>query len=72
MAQYADGKKALGSCDRCSFEYKLSDLMPEVVAMRRTGYLVCGSCLDKDNPQLFPERAPFRRNDVLEHIRWER
>lgn len=68
MAQYADGKKALGSCDRCSFEYKLSDLMPEVVAMRRTGYLVCWSCLDKDNPQLFPERAPFRRNDVLKHI----
>tara|TARA_R110002167_G_scaffold1385_6_gene6337 strand:- start:1180 stop:2010 length:831 start_codon:yes stop_codon:yes gene_type:complete len=68
MAQYAEGKKAIGSCDRCSFEYKLSELIPEVVAMKRTGYLVCESCFDSDNPQSFPERAPFRRNDVLRHI----
>ena len=68
MAQYAEGKKAIGSCDRCSFEYKLSELIPEVVAMKRTGYLVCESCFDIDNPQSFPERAPFRRNDVLRHV----
>jgi hypothetical protein len=68
MAQYADGKHAIGSCDRCSFEYKLSDLTPQVVAMRRTGYLVCESCLDIDNPQSFPSEAPFRRSDVLSHI----
>lgn len=68
MAQYAEGKKAIGSCDRCSFEYKLSDLTPQVVAMMRTGYLVCESCLDIDNPQSFPSEAPFRRSDVLSHI----
>ena len=68
MAQYADGQQAIGSCDMCAFEYKLNELAPEVVAMKRTGYLVCESCLDIDNPQSFPSEAPFRRSDVLSHI----
>jgi hypothetical protein len=68
MSGYSNGNKALGSCDRCSFEYKLSDLIPEVVAMRRTGYLVCEACFDIDNPQSFPERVSLRKSDILGKI----
>ena len=68
MAQYAEGQKAIGSCDVCSFEYKLNELVPQVVAMRKTSYLVCESCFDIDNPQSFPSEAPLKRSDILSHI----
>lgn len=68
MAQYAEGQKAIGSCDVCSFEYKLNELVPQVVAMRETGYLVCESCFDIDNPQSFPSEAPLKRSDILSQV----
>jgi len=68
MAQYAEGQRAIGSCDVCSFEYKLNELVPQVVAMRKTGYLVCESCFDIDNPQSFPSEAPLRRSDILSQV----
>ena len=47
---YALGKFALGLCDRCSFEYKLSELKQEW-----TGFKVCSSCYEPKHPQLEPE-----------------
>ena len=68
MSGHSAFKHALGSCDRCSFEYKLYELIPEVLAMKVTGFLVCRSCLDVDNPQSFPSEVPFRRSRLLSHI----
>ena len=49
---YAQGKKALGLCDRCGFTYKLNDLKYEIVDSKRNGLRVCNECFDPDHPQL--------------------
>jgi len=49
---YAQGKKALGQCDRCGFSYKLNNLRYEIVDSKRNGLRVCNECFDQDQPQL--------------------
>ena len=46
---YALGKFAIALCDRCSFEYKLSELKEEW-----TGFKVCSECYEPKHPQLEP------------------
>ena len=52
VASYAAGKKALGLCDRCGFQYLLSTLQYEIQDQRLNGLRVCLKCLDKDQEQL--------------------
>ena len=49
---YAQGKKALGICDRCGFSFKLNSLKYEILDSKRTGFRVCNQCFDEDQPQL--------------------
>tara|TARA_R100001460_G_scaffold20618_2_gene42584 strand:+ start:3374 stop:3712 length:339 start_codon:yes stop_codon:yes gene_type:complete len=49
---YALGKFAKGLCDRCSFEYKLSELKEEW-----NGAKVCPDCYEPKHPQLEPLTA---------------
>tara|TARA_A100001015_G_scaffold238981_1_gene272151 strand:+ start:1530 stop:1868 length:339 start_codon:yes stop_codon:yes gene_type:complete len=49
---YALGKFARGLCDRCSFEYKLSELREEW-----NGAKVCPDCYEPKHPQLEPLTA---------------
>ena len=49
---YAVGRKAIGICDRCGFEYLLKRLYPQIKDLKKTGFLVCENCLDEDQPQL--------------------
>jgi len=49
--RFAAGKKAIAICDRCGFQYKLSQLKETVVKMRKTGLLVCRECWEPDQPQ---------------------
>ena len=51
MAAYAYGKKAIGYCDRCGFQYPLHELKQEVVNLNVTNMLVCPECWDPDQPQ---------------------
>ena len=51
MASYAYGKKAIGYCDRCGFQYPLHELKQEVVNLNVTNMLVCPECWDPDQPQ---------------------
>jgi len=48
---YAQGRKALGICDRCGFTYKLKDLRREVQNKTLNGLKVCSECFDPDQPQ---------------------
>lgn len=48
---YAQGRKALGICDRCGFTYKLKDLRREVQNKTLNGLKVCPECFDPDQPQ---------------------
>ncbi|MDB4724201.1 hypothetical protein OAF71_00255 [bacterium] len=49
---YALGKFAKALCDRCAFEYKLSELKEEW-----TGAKVCSQCYEPKHPQLEPLTA---------------
>jgi hypothetical protein len=48
---YAQGKYALGICDRCGQGYKLNTLRKEW-----TGFKVCIECYEVKHPQLLPKR----------------
>ena len=48
---YAQGKNALGVCDRCGQNYKLNTLRKEW-----TGFKVCIECYEAKHPQLLPKR----------------
>ena len=50
--RFAFGKKAIGLCDRCGFQFRLSQLRTEVVKTKVYNALVCKSCWDPDHPQL--------------------
>ena len=51
MSTYAAGKKALGICDVCGFQYKLKQLKVVVRNRVPTGLLACPSCWDEQHPQ---------------------
>ena len=51
MSKFAIGRHALGMCDRCGQQYKLSELKSEVVNLEVTSFRVCPECWDPDNPQ---------------------
>lgn len=53
MSKYATGKYAIGLCDICGFQYKLTDLRMPSVRGRPTGLLSCPTCFDPDHPQNF-------------------
>jgi hypothetical protein len=50
---YAQGKYALGICDRCGWAYKYLQLR-----MEWTGFKVCSECYEAKNPQLNPPPPP--------------
>jgi len=48
---YAQGRYALGACDRCGQQYMLNTLRKEW-----TGFKVCIECYEPKHPQLEPKR----------------
>lgn len=67
--QFASGRWALGICDRCGFQYKLTELQIQVVNMRPTNLKVCPSCMDQDQPQLQLGRFPVSDPQALREPR---
>jgi len=51
MGGYAEGKRALGICDRCGQEFLLNTLKKEW-----TGFKVCYECYEPKHPQLETKR----------------
>lgn len=39
-------------CDRCGFQFKLTNLRKQIVKTKVVNTLVCPSCFDPDQPQL--------------------
>jgi hypothetical protein len=50
--RFASAKNSIAECDRCGFRYKLKELRTLIVKTKRVNLLVCGSCWEKDHPQL--------------------
>jgi hypothetical protein len=49
---FASGKFAIAECDRCGFQYKLSELKGLVIKTKNVNILVCQTCWEPDQPQL--------------------
>ena len=49
---FAAGKRALGVCDRCGFQYELKKLKPLTIKTKQVNILVCPTCWESDQPQL--------------------
>ena len=49
---FASGKWAIASCDRCGFQYKLKQLQQIVIKTKNVNLLVCPTCWEPDQPQL--------------------
>jgi len=66
---FASDQHAIGNCDRCGFQYKLTELRSEVVDLHVTGFLVCSECWDPDQPQLQVGRWPVSDPQALRNPR---
>ena len=66
---FARGKLALGICDRCGWQYLLSELKDEIVDQKKTNILVCSTCLDVDHPQLRLGKTPVYDPQALRNPR---
>lgn len=67
--RFANGKIAIGECDRCGFQYKLNKLRNEVVKQRPYQVLVCPECWTKDHPQLMLGTFPVDDPQALRNPR---
>ncbi len=63
--KFAEGRWALGQCDMCAQIYLLNSLIPEIYNQRPTGFLVCETCWDLDNPQLQLGKYPINDPQAL-------
>jgi len=67
--RYASGKIAVGECDRCGQQYKLTKLKTEVIKQRLYQLLVCPECWDPDQPQLMLGTFPVDDPQALRNPR---
>ncbi len=49
---FASGKHSIAECDRCGFQYRLSELKELVIKTQNVNILVCEECWEPDQPQL--------------------
>jgi hypothetical protein len=50
--RFASAKNSIAICDRCGFQFKLTNLRREIVKTKTFNTLVCPDCFDPDQPQL--------------------
>ena len=50
--RFASGKNSIATCDRCGFQFKLTELRKEIIKTKNYNLLVCKICWDPDQPQL--------------------
>lgn len=68
-SKFASGRYALGTCDMCAQVFLLHELKPEIYNQRPTGFLVCESCWDLDQPQLQVGKYPINDPQALRNPR---
>lgn len=50
--RFASGKNSIAICDRCGFQFKLTELKKEIIKTKIYDLKVCPACWDPDQPQL--------------------
>lgn len=67
--KFASGKKAIGVCDRCGFQYAYRELKGETVKLQPVNNRVCPRCFDPDHPQLQVGMYPVEDPQALRDAR---
>ena len=67
--QFAVGKRALGMCDRCGFQYKLKQLKKLTINQVEVDIKVCPSCWEADHPQNLQGKYPVNDPQALQDPR---
>ena len=50
--RFPSGKNSIAECDRCGFQFKLTELKKEIIKTKVYDLKVCPACWDPDQPQL--------------------
>ena len=50
-SNYSSGKNSIADCDRCGFQFKLSQLKHIYIRLNDTNIKVCHECWEPDQPQ---------------------
>ena len=66
---FASGKHSIAECDRCGFQYKLSQLKELVIKTKNVNILVCPECWEEDHPQLLLGMYPVNDPQALRNPR---
>jgi hypothetical protein len=60
--KFTSGKNAIADCDRCGFQFKLSQLRTLTIRTNNTEIKVCKECWEPDHPQnlqgMYPVEDP--------------
>ena len=70
--RFASGKNAISICDRCGFQFKLTELRKEIIKTKNYNLLVCPACWDPDQPQLQLGMFPVDDPQALRNPRPDR
>ena len=61
-SNYSSGKNSIADCDRCGFQFKLSQLKHIYIRLNDTNIKVCHECWEPDQPQnmqgMYPVEDP--------------
>jgi len=69
--KFTAGKRAIASCDRCGFRYKLKQLKELVIKTKNVNIMVCPECWEEDHPQLQLGMYPVEDPQALQNPRPE-
>ena len=60
--KFANGPRAIAICDRCGFQFRLTELRELIIKTKKVNIKVCEECWEEDQPQLqlgmFPVEDP--------------
>jgi hypothetical protein len=70
--QFASGKHAIAECDRCGQRYKLRQLKALTFKRTQTNILVCPTCWEPPQPQVFLGEKPVNDPQALRNPRPEK
>jgi hypothetical protein len=67
--QFASGKYAISECDRCGQRYKLKQLKALTFKRTQTNILVCPTCWEPPQPQVFLGERPVNDPQAIRNPR---
>jgi len=70
--KFTSGKNAIADCDRCGFQFKLSQLRKLTIRTNNTEIKVCKECWEPDHPQNMQGMYPVDDPQAIQDPRPDR